>query len=253
MFSAAEMHLAYRLGNARILEYPYPHFYQTDVFPAAYYRDMLAHLPSPQDMVPIAQARGVRGYDERFVFDFSAKSLAALPPAKGGFWRSLHQWMVVQGSFNTLVFQRMKPYITKRFGDVSGLNLYSETLLVQDTVNYSLGPHTDAVRKVVTLLFYLPADDTQAHLGTSLYVPNDPAFTCRGGPHHERSRFSRLHTMPFLPNTLFAFAKTDNSFHGVEPVTGADTRRWLLLYDIYLREKPMGDVAQWRPLPRHAV
>jgi hypothetical protein len=41
--------------------------------------------------------------------------------------------------------------------------------------------------------------------------------------------------MPFAPNSLFAFFKTDNSFHGVEPVLDADTRRWLLLYDIYVR------------------
>lgn len=252
MFSDAEMHLAYRLGNAPVLEFPFPHFFQTEVFPTTYYREMLANLPSPQAMVPIAQARGVKGYDERFVFDFSAKGLAALPPAQRDFWRSLHQWMVVKGSFNTLVFQRMKPHIAKRFGDTSRLKLYSEALLVQDTVNYSLGPHTDAVRKVVTLLFYLPADESQTHLGTSVYVPNDPAFTCKGGPHHGRSRFSRLHTMPFLPNSLFAFAKTDRSFHGVEPVTGANTRRWLLLYDIYLREKPIEDGVQWESLSRHA-
>lgn len=42
-------------------------------------------------------------------------------------------------------------------------------------------------------------------------------------------------TMPFVSNTLFASFKTDNSFHGVEPVLDADTRRRLLLYDIYVR------------------
>lgn len=251
MFSDAEMHLAYRLGNAPVHKYPFPHCYFEDAFPAEYYRKMIDHLPAPQEMVPIAQARGVKGYDERFVFDFSAKSLSALPPAQQEFWSSLHQWMVVKGYFNTLVFQRMKPYIAKRFGDTAGLKLYSEALLVQDTVNYSLGPYTDAVRKVVTLLFYLPADDTQAHLGTSIYVPNDPAFTCKGGPHHPRPAFTRMKTQAFLPNSLFAFVKTDRSFHGVEPVTGANTRRWLLLYDIYLREKPIEDGVQWRPLSRH--
>jgi hypothetical protein len=42
--------------------------------------------------------------------------------------------------------------------------------------------------------------------------------------------------MPFKPNTLFAFVKTDNSFHGVEPVMDPDTKRWLLLYDVYLKQ-----------------
>ena len=72
------------------------------------------------------------------------------------------------------------------------------------------------------------------HLGTSIYVPNDPDFRCPGGPHHNRNQFTRLHTNPFAPNSLFAFFKTDNSFHGVEPVGDPDCRRWLLLYDIYV-------------------
>ena len=45
----------------------------------------------------------------------------------------------------------------------------------------------------------------------------------------------RLHTNPFVPNAMFVFLKTDNSFHGVEPVADPDCRRWLLLYDIYAR------------------
>jgi hypothetical protein len=36
-----------------------------------------------------------------------------------------------------------------------------------------------------------------------------------------------------LPNSLFAFLKGDNSFHGVEPVTDPDTKRSLLLYNVY--------------------
>jgi hypothetical protein len=73
-------------------------------------------------------------------------------------------------------------------------------------------------------------------MGTSLYLPNDPNFTCPGGPHYPREQFSRLHTNPFLPNSMFAFFKTNNSFHGVEPVGDPGTKRWLLLYDIFVRE-----------------
>jgi hypothetical protein len=80
-----------------------------------------------------------------------------------------------------------------------------------------------------------------------MYLPNDESFRCPGGPHHARDRFSLLHTNPFLPNTLFAFFKTDNSFHGVEPVADPDCRRWLLLYDIYART-----VAAEAPQPAEA-
>jgi len=45
-------------------------------------------------------------------------------------------------------------------------------------------------------------------------------------------------TMPFLPNSLFAFLKTHNSFHGVEPIQETGVRRDLLLYDIKVENPP---------------
>lgn len=236
MFLDAEMHAAYRVGNAPFNMFPYPHFYLQDVFPADFYRELQGKLPDPQAMVPIEKARGLKGYDERFVLDLGKKGTAVLPEDKREFWSAIHDWMVVQGRFGTLVFEKFKPFIQQRFAGRTDLQFYSEALLVQDITNYKLGPHTDAPRKVVTMLFYLPADDSQAHMGTSLYLPNDPAFRCPGGPHYDRDAFARLHTNPFLPNSMFAFFKTDNSFHGVEPVGDPDTRRWLLLFDIFVRE-----------------
>jgi hypothetical protein len=111
-----------------------------------------------------------------------------------------------------------------------------EALLVNDRTDYSLGPHTDTTSKVVSVLFYLPGDDRLEKHGTSLYVPRKPGFTCQGGPHYLFDGFERVATMPFLPNTMFAFVKTDNSFHGVEPIADAGISRYLLLYD--LRVKP---------------
>ena len=87
-------------------------------------------------------------------------------------------------------------------------------------------------------LFYLPRDESQSHLGTSIYVPEDAGFACPGGPHHPFELFRRVYTMPYVPNTLFAFLKTQNSFHGVEPLTGAAVRRDLLLYDIKVAAAP---------------
>lgn len=67
-------------------------------------------------------------------------------------------------------------------------------------------------------------------------MPKDPNFRCPGGPHYPHEGFERLKTLPFLPNSLFAFVKTDNSFHGVEPIGDANCRRWLLLYDLYAQQ-----------------
>lgn len=233
MFSEAELQLAYRVGNAQFNMFPYPHFYLPEVFPADFYRQLQQNLPDPEAMRPIAEVRPVKGYKERFVLGLDEKNLATLPAQKQAFWADFAGWLV-GANFRSLVLNKFQPFISQRFAGVQDLRFHDEGLLVQDITNYKLGPHTDTPRKVVTMLFYLPPDDSQRHLGTSMYLPNDPGFTCPGGPHHDRSRFSRLNTNPFLPNSMFAFFKTDNSFHGVEPVADPDCRRWLLLYDIYV-------------------
>ena len=232
MSLAPEPHLVYKIGNATINPFPYPHIYVENVFPDDYYTKLQAMLPDPDAMRPIEEVRPVRGYKERFILQMKDEDLAVLPEEKRAFWSEMHGWLV--GSrFATLVRSKFAPYINQRFGSTPNIRFYDESMLVQDTTNYALGPHSDSPKKVVTFLFYLPRDTTQRHLGTSVYIPKDMSFRCPGGPHYPHDRFERVWTMPFVPNSLFAFVKTDNSFHGVEPVTDPDVRRWLLLYDIY--------------------
>jgi hypothetical protein len=249
MSSNAELHLTYKVANAPLNMFPYPHFYVRDAFPEDYYAALRASLPDPAEMKPIEEVRPVRGYKERFVMELDGPQVALLPEQKRAFWTSLRGWMV-GGRFGDLVLAKFAKLIDQRFNDPNP-RFYDEALLIEDITNYSLGPHTDTPRKVLSFLFYLPQDDSQRHLGTSIYLPKDPAFRCAGGPHYPHDRFDRMLTVPFLPNSLFAFFKDDHSFHGVEPVTDPDCRRWLLLYDIYAHEPP-GKKAQLEPVAEAA-
>jgi hypothetical protein len=232
MYSDAELALTYKFANAPILQFPYPHFFIQDVFSHGFYEDLQRSLPDPSLMKPIEEARGAKGYKERFVLELSGEHLGSVPEDKRRFWQDLTGWLNA-GRFANLAIAKFQHWIDQRFKGAPRPKMYSEALLVEDITKYSLGPHTDSVRKVITMLFYLPRDMSQSHLGTSIYLPKDRSFTCAGGPHHPFDQFVRLHTMPFLPNSLFVFFKTDTSFHGVEPVTDPDIRRWLLLFDIY--------------------
>jgi hypothetical protein len=235
MFSDAELTLSYNVSNAPIKYFPYPHIYVPNVFPEAFYRDIQKNMPDPAAMLPIEQVRPVKGYKERFVMEVSGKHLDLLPEEKRAFWRDFSNWLL-SGRFMNLMMKKFAPFIQQRFKSSQGLQFYNECLLVEDVTKYALGPHTDSPRKVITFLFYLPKDESQSHLGTSIYVPSDGTFTCPGGPHHEFEKFKRMVTMPFQPNAMFAFVKTDNSFHGVERVADPDTKRWLLLYDVYVKQ-----------------
>ena len=73
----------------------------------------------------------------------------------------------------------------------------------------------------MSLLFYLPPDDTMRHLGTSIYAPKNPDFRCEGTGHHSFELFKKVATMEYRPNTLFAFFKTERAFHGVDRIADA--------------------------------
>jgi len=234
MSSHAEQHLVYRVSNAQLSVYPYPHFLAHDVFPRDYYARMLENLLPETLMRPIKDERpvGPAYSDRRFVLPLTPEHVARLPAENARFWTEFATWFL-GGRFANALMNKFGPFLEQRFKTESGqYGFFNEAMLVDDRTRYSLGPHSDSPAKVITLLFYLPADDSRAHLGTSIYVPKDPAFRCAGGPHHPFERFERVVTMPFVPNTLFAFFKTDNSFHGVEPIADEDCRRHLLFYDV---------------------
>ena len=234
MFSNAELELTYKFANAVVLGFPYPHFFIQDVFPQDFYDRLQDSIPDPSLMIPIEEARPVKGYKERFVLAIGdQKHQDTLPPDKRDFWREFSSWLC-SGRLASVAVQKFQPILQQRFKNAPPPNFYNEALLVEDITKYALGPHTNSPRKVITMLFYLPKDRSQSHIGTSIYLPKDPGFTCPGGPHYTFDKFVKLHTMPFLPNSLFVFCKTHNSFHGVEPVTDPDTRRWLLLFDVYV-------------------
>jgi hypothetical protein len=249
MFSDAEEHVLYQIGNAPIREYPYPHFYVDGIFPDDFYTAMRRHWPSAASLRNLdALGRVPKGaYAERFVMPFNQKEVAKLGEEAREFWMAFGEWLLSQ-RFIESVMRRFDPYIHQRFGPLLAQHAFSsESLIVRDHTNYKIGPHTDAPHRLLSMLFYCPDDDRLSHLGTSIYRPKDPWFTCKGGPHYDHSLFHRVATMRYRPNTLFAFFKTDDSFHGVEPIADAAVLRDLLLYDIRVGKADTPAVAPTSP------
>src|SRR5215831_14920311 len=124
----AELHLAYKVANAPVAGFPYPHCYVEKVFPDDLYPEMQRHLPDPEAMIPIEEARNVQGYPERFVLEFRPEHLQALPESKRKFWSDFGNWML-SGRFQQLVMRKFAPFVEARFKDVKNIRFYNEALL----------------------------------------------------------------------------------------------------------------------------
>jgi hypothetical protein len=238
MSSAVEQHVIYGISNAPLRQHPYPHLYLESVFPEEFYRSMRDNWPDGGSLVSLADSGRVTpgAYPDRFILPFADEEIEKLPEEKRAFWRDFGSWFLGE-RFRRALMQKFTPDIRRRFGSALDRQSFSvDSLIVRDRVNYRLGPHTDATSKLLSLLFYCPDDDRAKHLGTSIYEPRDPDFRCAGGPHYSHDQFIKVATMEYRPNSLFAFFKTDNSFHGVEPIKDDGVLRDLLLYDIRVTE-----------------
>ena len=233
MYLSDELYLAYKIGNTEVSTFPFPHIYIKNVFPNSLYLAMQENMPLSENMSAVHEKRPVPplAYKERFIFTFDDEALNSLNEQQKKFWTAFKNSML-SGNLKNFILSKFSFIINQRFPDTSNIDFHDELLLINDYANFKLGPHTDTPSKVISFLFYLPKDETQENLGTSIYFPKDLSFTCEGGPHYNRKNFEKVITMPFVPNSLFCFVKTNNSFHGVEQVE-TNEKRCLLLYDIF--------------------
>ncbi len=227
--------LLYKVANAQVRTYPFPHFYIENIFPADFYQEILGQFPDVSHLKSLVQAGNAPSgtYDNRFVLPLTTSSLSHLPFSQLMFWSQFSQLFSLDHWIKILL-DKFHSEIRKRFADhYHQTAFYSKAELTSDQSDYAIGPHTDHPRRILTLLFYLPNSTEQSHLGTSLYRPKDPHMTCEGLKHHSFEDFTKVFTAPFLPNSVFGFIKSDRSFHGVEPIGKQDTPRRLLNYTLY--------------------
>lgn len=254
MSSDVEQFVHYQIANAPVNWYPFPHFYVHPVFPEEFFAELRARMPGPKNYVRLDETGTVPkgAYPERFVCSLTDLEEEEFQNDAGSFWAEFNQW-IGGDEFARLIMFKFREGIAERFGTGNELRTTTDLRLVRDFTNYSISPHTDAPHKLVSLLFYLPADESMLDLGTSIYAPKDPSLRCEGVGHHPFEGFKKVATMPYRPNSLFAFFKTDLAFHGVDRIERDNVARDLLLYNIYVSKvvgaKPERPARPRRPWP----
>lgn len=227
----------YAIGNAGLRSWPYPHIVLAKGA-LALAGTLCAHLPDDSVYRPLSDLGRVPPGA------YAARRVVTPEMAGNGDWPEAAFWRAAFAAFASadlaeMILQIFDPIIRARLPH-SANGIEADLLLVRDGDGYKIGPHTDSPRRLVSCLFYLGDEKDEASVaawGTTIYVPVQRSYRCRGGPHHGFENFHHVATAPFVLGGGVIFAKTDNSFHGVEPIAVASGRhRDLLLLDYRLKQ-----------------
>ena len=103
--------------------------------------------------------------------------------------------------------RRLAPGLSKRFGaDFAKVGMYPIPILTRDIPGYLITPHTDTRWKGITVQLYLPKDDANTDIGTIF---------------HEKlpdGSMPKKAQMRFAPNSGYAFAVGDDTWHSADAV-----------------------------------
>ena len=210
-------HFVDRLRSANVELDPFPHYYLEHVFPDDYYPLMLRYLPSSEVYDNLYEVTDLKldHFRHRDQRNMDHNWTDQLPIEQRVCWNMFNSWFLSE---------EFAQVVLKSFSGVreSWPAVSIESQLIRHRAGYFLGPHSDLYTKLVVLLFYLAPDDSAEHLGTSLYRPKQSGFSCPDSKHYAFEDFIRVRTVPYRPNSVLAFMRSDISFHGLEPLSEHD-------------------------------
>lgn len=211
-----------KINKAKIDPEPSDNIYMEDVFPPSVYTEILSKLPTDDeyDFIQHPDAILADGRKTRKLLDLTDFTIGKLKPTHQEFWQTLRE-VLTSEILQKVLMQKFYHKIKHRFNH-PWPELVSVPLLYRDFPGYRINAHTDAPFKVITLQFYFPKDESQIHLGTSFLQKNNEEFNI-------------IKTNLFKPNSAYAFARTDTSWHCVKEIPAQESRRDSLALTIYLK------------------
>lgn len=197
--------------NAREGSVPFYHLQFDRVFPPDFYAAMLRTMPDENDYRPMSGkskmgSSRTDGRPTRTKIDLFPEYIRHLPAEKFVVWDVVGR-ALRSNEVKTALFRKLAPGLCKRFGEnFANVGMYPVPILTRDIPGYRVFKHTDSLWKGITVQLYLPADNSNTHIGTIFHerLPD--------GTKPKRTQ------MPFAPNSGYAFAVCNDTWHSADPV-----------------------------------
>jgi hypothetical protein len=208
-------HLAGVIAATPVDSAPFDHLVIENVFPPDVYARLRELLPADTYYRELKHSDAMLpdGRSARLQFPLLPENSARLAEPARSFWNAvaaaLHSAQV-EAAYR-VKFRATLERVTGKSMDRIRLRPY--TTLFRDLGGYRISIHPDSPRKAITTQYYLPADDSQLHLGTVFHTKRADGT------------FEIARSMRFAPNSGYAFAVTLDSFHSVNPMRPDDRPR----------------------------
>jgi len=184
------------LLSASVISKPFPHMAFENFWPEDFYRELLAKRPEPANYVQLNRENTRRQFT---LFDGSCD---AGDEERRALWKLVSDVLASPEIEAALREKLDEGFRLREKGSHEGwpVKMYPRPVAYLDFEGYAIKPHPDTRRKVLTMLVYMPEDDSQADLGTTLYK-----ISPLGVFHWKTYGLVEEKTMPFLPNSGAAF------------------------------------------------
>lgn len=221
-----DLDLAQVVERSALRSTPFDHIYMENVFPPAFYRDLLDNAPAAEKYHPLHHRDALRpdGTSTRQRLYLYPETLWRLPGAQRAVWGQVAK--ALTSSALELAFKRkFQSALENRFQvPVEQIPLYPVPILVRDLPGYHIRIHADTLTKAITVQFYLPRDKTQSHLGTVF--------------HSNKQQDDSDVAMQFVPSSGYAFpVMRKESWHSAPQTTEADGERQSIMLTYYVDER----------------
>ena len=206
---------------ANLCDAPFTHCSFDQTFPDNLYRCLVEALPAYEHYLHSVSSKHIRTNGSKSIsvastFSLSDRSLKKLSP---------HQETVLGGAadalrsaeFKQALFSLLEKPLCKRLGISANalrkIGAYPHPHLVRNLATYQHAPYAGTSKKLITIQFHLPTDETQVGLGTTLYKRRLLQLRNIIAP---AKRFVPAKRIAFAPNTGFTFVQNRNAFQGQE-------------------------------------
>lgn len=199
-------HVTRSIEHAKESREPFLHIVFDDVFPSGLYARMLDAMPEPRDYRRMSGRARTNDPGARTKLDLFPEWIGRLPREKRATWELVGEALVsapVREAFR----RRLAEGLERRFGvNHAFVGMYPVPILTRDVPGYSIGIHPDTKWKGITVQIYLPRDRSIEHVGTVFHAKKSD------GTYRVATR------VPFSPNSGYAFAVGDDTYHSADTV-----------------------------------